>query len=129
MAIVLDHLEGGSTTGGNVAEASLVAKLLDRGSGIATTANGEGLAFEIFDSFADGFGAGLEFFLFEDAHWTVPEDHLRGEDGFLIEFHGLRTDIDALEAFWDIAFDDFDHTAFDRFKGIGDDGVDWKEDF
>ena len=34
-----------------------------------------------------------------------------------------------MEAFWDIAFDDFDHTAFDRFEGIGDDGIDWKEDF
>jgi len=127
MAFVLDHLERSSAAGGDVGEVVLIAELFDGRGGIATAANGEGFAVEFLDGLADGLGTALEFRLFEHAHRAVPEDHFGFGDGLGEEFFGLGADIDAFEAFGDF-IDHFDLAAFDRFEGIGDDGVDGEDD-
>ena len=127
VAIVLDHLERSTAASGDVGEVLLVAKLFGSGSTVATADDGEGFAFKVFDGFADGNGASLEVFLFEDAHWAIPEDHLGLADDASEELAALWTDIAAFHIFRNL-FDDLDLTAFLLFEAVGSDGINWKDD-
>ncbi len=63
----------------------------------------------------------MEVFLFEDAHWAVPEDKVSFLDLVFVELLGLRADVDALKAIRDVPVNGLDGAIRGLIELVGDD--------